>query len=302
MRTPKPLAPGDEIRIVAPSSPVASEKLEKGVKLLEEAGYKVSLGKNCFSTYHYLAGTDAERAADLNEAFADPNVSAVLCARGGYGAARLLPLLDLDAMAASGKMFLGFSDITTLHLALNNRRLVTYHAPMPLTFSVDREPWVYESFLNALKGENSIPESAPKGTCIVPGKAEGEVVGGCLCLLTDSIGTKDALNCDGKLLLIEDVDENPHRIDAMLTHLLNSGVLERVAGIVVGEMTGTNERHDSTIGPWTWQEIVQDRLAPLNKPLIIDFPFGHRKSGMLTLPLGQKAALDAETGSLSYLY
>lgn len=300
MVTPRPLKPGDEIRVVSPSSPIKSEKVLEAQKLLESQGFRVTYGAHTFNENHYLAGTDEERASDLMAAFSDQNVSAIYCSRGGYGCARLFPFLDLDFMAKSGKMFLGFSDITTLHIALNARGLVTYHAPMMLTLSVPREPWVIDSFLATLKGESPIPEGSPTGTCVVPGIASGEVTGGCLCLLTDSLGTENQLNCENKLLFIEDVDENPHRIDAMLTHLINSGQLKNVKGIIVGEMTGTDDRVDPTIGGLGWREIVKDRLGGLGKPLIIDFPFGHRKAGMLTLPLGLKATLDAESGSVSY--
>ena len=121
-----------------------------------------------------------------------------------------------------------------------------------------------------------------------------------MCLLTDSIGTPWGLQTEGKLLVIEDVDESPHRVDAMLTHLVNSGLAEQAAGFVIGEMTRTDERADKDIGARPWREIVQDRLAPLGKPTIIDFPFGHAKN-MLSLPLGVRARLDADAGRLHYV-
>jgi muramoyltetrapeptide carboxypeptidase len=300
LRKPRALRSGDVIQIVSPASGVAPEKLETAMKLLEAEGYRVRLAPHALDQDFYLAGADRDRADDLMAAFQDPEVAAVLCSRGGYGCARLLPFLDLDAMAASGKMFLGFSDITTLHLALNRRGLVTFHAPMMLTLSVDRPAWVYSSFLTVLKGGNPIPESAPAATTVIGGTAEGTVTGGCLILLTDSIGTQDALEMDGRIVLIEDVDENPHRVDAMLTHLINTGQAARAAGFVVGEMTRTDERADPTIGARPWREIVTDRLAPLGRPLVIDFPFGHAPA-MLTLPLGIRARLDADRGTLTYM-
>jgi muramoyltetrapeptide carboxypeptidase len=300
MRKPKALKPGDTIRIVSPASPLTSDKLQKATELLEGEGYKVEVSAHALDSCGYLAGVDADRCFDLQEAFADPTVGAIYCSRGGYGCARIMPHLDVEAMAASGKMFLGFSDITTLHLALNKQGLVTMHAPMAITLSSDREPWVVGSFLNALKGDAATPADAPGGETYVGGTAEGEVTGGCLCLLTDSIGTPYALDTRGKILLIEDVDENPHRIDAMLTHLVNSGSLDEVAGIVIGEMTRTDERVDEAIGAMPWRDIVRDRLSPLGVPLIVDFPFGHMKN-MLTLPLGIRAQLDADAGTLTYI-
>lgn len=300
MRKPAALRPGDLIEVVSPASPIAPEKVERTTALLESEGYRVRFGPHTFDQEFYLAGSDRDRAHDLNRAFADPEVRAVICSRGGYGCARLLPYLDLDAIAASNKLFGGFSDVTTLHFALNRRGLVTLHSPMMITLSVDRPEWVTESFLNALKGADPIPDSASKGETIVSGTAEGIVTGGCLCLITDSLATPDSVEMKDKIVLIEDVDENPHRIDAMLTHLLTSGQAQSAAGFVVGEMTRTDERADPTIGAKPWKEIVEDRLAPLGKPLIVNFPFGHAPA-MLTLPLGIRARLDADSGSLTYL-
>ncbi|HXH61699.1 MAG TPA: LD-carboxypeptidase, partial [Fimbriimonadaceae bacterium] len=157
MVKPKALRPGSHVRIVSPASAVTEEKIAAGIALLESEGYEVSLGAHVFDRDGYLAGSDADRAADLATAFEDRGVDCVICSRGGYGCARLLPLLDLDAIASSGKMFCGFSDVTTLHLALNRRGLVTFHTPMPLTFSVEREPWVYDSFKGLLKGDANVP-------------------------------------------------------------------------------------------------------------------------------------------------
>jgi muramoyltetrapeptide carboxypeptidase len=233
------------------------------------------------------------------EAFGDPEVAGVVCSRGGYGCARLFPYLDLDAMAASCKMFCGFSDITTLHLALNRRGLVTMHTPMLLTLSVEREPWVVESFTSLLKGSATVPAGAPVGETLIGGKGEGQVVGGCLSLLSDSIGTPDAFETQGRILVLEDVDEAPHRVDAVLTHFLNAGLLKNAAGIVVGEMTNTDEKLDDKIGGWSWRRIVEDRIAPLGVPTVVNFPFGHMRN-MLSLPLGIGARLDADAGTLTY--
>ena len=274
--------------------------MQNGMALLESEGYKVTLGDHVLARDGYLAGSDEQRAGDLRAAFADPEVDAVVCSRGGYGCARLLPHLDLDAMAASGKAFVGFSDVTTLHLALNRRGLVTFHAPMLLSFSVDREPWVRRSFVNLLQGGDPFDQESPRGETVHGGTAEGVLTGGCLCLLTDSIGTSDPLDCRERVVLIEDVDEHPHRVDAMLTHLLNTGRLQEAAGIVVGEMSGTDEKVDPKIGAWPWRRIVEDRLADLNVPTVVNFPFGHMK-GMLSLPLGVRVRLDADAGRLTLL-
>lgn len=297
---PRPLRPGDIVALVSPASPIEEGKLQAGRALLEGAGYGLRLMPNALAKRDYLAGDDAERAADLTAAFADPEIKAVWCSRGGYGSARLLPHLDLDAIALSRKLLLGFSDITSLHIALNRRGLPSVHAPMALTFNATRPEWVYESFMGAIAGSPTIPQAAPLATTLVPGVAEGQITGGCLCLLTDSLGTPDPLETRDRLLLIEDVDENPHRIDAMLNHLKLSGCLNAASGFIVGEMTGTDSREDATIGKRAWLDIVTEYLAPLGKPAVVDFPFGH-VGAMASVPLGIRGRLDADAGRLTIL-
>lgn len=297
---PRALRRGDLVALVSPASPLALERLDFVTSVLREEGLEVRVMPHALDSAEYLAGSDEDRAADLQAAFADPDVAAVLCTRGGYGCARLFPYLDLDTIAAAGKLFLGFSDITTLHVALNRRGCPTVHAPMGLTLSYPREPWVVESFRRVLRNDLTLPTEAPRAKTVVSGTAEGLLVGGCMCLLCDSIGTPEPLETEGKILLIEDVDEHPHRIDAMLTHLLNSGLAQAAAGFLIGEMTRTDERVDEGIGGRPWREIVRERLAPLGKPMVIDFPLGHARN-MLTLPLGIRARLDADAGRLEYL-
>jgi muramoyltetrapeptide carboxypeptidase len=296
---PTALKPGDHVRVVSPASPVSPEQVAQGVALLESEGYAATFGEHAYDRDGYLAGSDVDRAADLMAAFLDPTVACVMCSRGGYGCARLLLFLDLDAMAASGKMLCGFSDITTLHLALNRRGLVTMHTPMLLSFSVDREPWVVESFKSLLRGDATVPAGASKGETLVGGSAEGVVTGGCMCLLGDSLSTPDPLETEGKILLLEDVDESPHRVDALLTHFLNAGLLQSAAGIVVGEMTNTDEKVDPKIGAWSWRRIIEDRLSGLGIPTIVNYPIGHMKT-MMSVPLGVRARLDADAGTLTY--
>lgn len=293
------LRPGDKIRIVTPASPIEPERVEKSIAYFEEWGYKVELGKHVYDRFHYLAGTDQDRAKDLMDAFLDDSVQCVFCSRGGYGCSRLLPYLDFKAMAASGKLLAGYSDITVLHSALNRRGLATLHSPMSVTIHYQRDQWVYESLRNALAGQFPAFESAPKPECVIPGQAQGVSCGGCVILLADSIGTEEEINAEDKIIFLEDVDENPHRVDAMLTHLLNAGVLESCAGIVVGEMTRTDDKSDETIGAWPWREIVKDRLVSLGKPMILDYPMGHAPNQM-SIPLGVLTVLDAERGTVRF--
>lgn len=300
MLKPKALRPGSHVRVVSPASPTSQESIQDGIALLESAGYRVSLGENVFAKDGYLAGSDAQRASDISAAFGDPSVDCVFCSRGGYGCARLLAHLDLDQIAASRKAFAGFSDVTTLHLALNRRGLVTFHAPMLLSFSVPRESWVPASLLALLSGNDPFLDEAPPARTLNGGTAEGVLTGGCLCLLTDSLATPDSLDLTDKIVMIEDVDEHPHRVDAMLTHLLNAGQLQRARGIVIGEMTATDDKPDPKIGAWPWTRIVEDRLAGLDVPIVMEYPIGHVKN-MLSVPLGVRVRLDADAGRLTLL-
>lgn len=268
--------------------------------MLHERGFKTKIFPHARDATHMLAGKDEDRARDLMEAVRDPNVDAIFCSRGGYGCARLFPYLDLDGLAQCGKMLIGFSDITTLHVALQRRGAISIHAPMALTLAYEREPWVYESFFRVLQGDGRIPDDALRGQEVVPGTAEGLLVGGCLCLLCDSIGTPNELETQGQILVIEDVDENPHRVDAMFTHLLNCGKLQEAAGVVVGEMTRTDERRDETIGDLPWREIVSERLERAGVPSMINYPFGHMKT-MLTIPLGARAKMDTTSGTVELM-
>lgn len=300
MIKPRPLAPGDTIAVVSPSSPIDRERLDKGLAVIHSWGYQTKLFPHVLDEDAFLAGTDMDRAADLTAAFHDPACAAVLCSRGGYGAARLHPYLDYEALAKTGRMFMGFSDITTFHLALNQCGLVTFHTPMALTLAYDREPWVHDSMRNLLAGDANPPAAAKVGETVTSGQAEGITTGGCVILVTDSIGTAYPIDAAGKILFLEDVGEKPHRVDAMFTQLLNCGILQSAAGIVVGEMTGTDDEVDATMKSRAWRDIVTERLHQANVPSILNYPFGHMKT-MLSIPFGIRARLDADAGTVTYL-
>lgn len=297
---PKRLKAGDTLSVVTPASPISKESLEKGLKHFTDAGFKVKVSPNVLVAEDYLAGPDELRATELMAAFEDPETDAVLCTRGGYGCARIMSLIDLDRIIASKKQLIGFSDITTLHVALNNRGFATIHAPMALTLSYDRVPHVYDSIFGLMQGSAEFPSEAEPGTTVVGGVAEGELVGGCMILICDTLGTPYEIDTKGKILVLEDVDEVPHRVDAMMTHLLNSGKLQQSAGVLVGEMTRSDEKFDAGIGARPWREIVSERLIRAGVPSIIDFPFGHHPK-MLSLALGVRARMDADAGTLEYL-
>ncbi|KAA0225283.1 MAG: putative murein peptide carboxypeptidase [Fimbriimonadales bacterium] len=301
MRKPRALRPGSVIAIVAPASPAAPEAAARGISLLQQRGYKVRIGKCCYWGDSGIRYDDELRARELTDAWLDDEIEAIICVRGGYGCARIVDKLPLDEMAAAEKLFVGFSDITTIHMALNRRGLATLHGPMPVTFESDRPDWVAKNWFAALEGTGVIAQgSAPAASTIAPGVAEGVVCGGCLSLIVDSLATPYEWLPDGGLLLIEDVDEAPHRVDAMLTHLHHAGIFDRMSGIIVGEMTRSDPERSRGVGSPPWREVVLDRLSSLPLPSVIDFPFGHNKA-MMSLPLGVRARLDAGAGTLEYL-
>ncbi len=300
MIRPIAIKPGNLVAFVAPASPSELSKIEYAISLFESRGYRVTLGKCCLAPTGGTTWSDSVRAAELIDAWMDVGVRAVICVRGGYGSARLLNHLDFDRMVEEPKVFAGFSDITALHIALNRRGLVTFHSPMPATLSSDTPSWVVDSLFDSLEGRTPSVQHLNGCETISPGVATGRLVGGCLRLICDSLGTPDEIDTSGKILLVEDVDEEPHRVDAMFTHLLNAGKLQQVAGIVVGGFSGTDEkRNQKSDGP-TWREIVRERLNGIRKPSIMDFPIGHRAENA-TYPLGASVRLDAKVGKVECL-
>ncbi|EPJ41050.1 putative carboxypeptidase [Streptomyces afghaniensis 772] len=287
--------------VVAPSGPVPEERLQAGLDVLR--GWDLDpvvaphvLGRH--REFDYLAGTDAQRAADLQNAWCDPAVAAVLCARGGYGAQRMADLLDWDAMRAAGpKVFAGFSDITVLHQAFATRLgLVTLYGPAAAGVDFLKNARAQEHLRATLfepESVRTVTAVPTGGTALVPGRARGVTLGGCLSLLASDLGTPHALaGARGGLLLIEDVGERPYRVDRYLTQLLRAGWLDGVAGIVLGSW--------AACGPYEeLRAVLADRLGGLGVPVVEEFGFGHGE-GALTMPLGVPAELDAGIGTLTF--
>lgn len=300
LRPPR-LAPGARVAVVAPSGPVPEERLQAGLDVLR--GWDLDpvvaphvLGRH--REFDYLAGTDAQRAADLQNAWCDPAVAAVLCARGGYGAQRMVDLLDWDAMRAAGpKVFAGFSDITVLHQAFATRLgLVTLYGPAAAGVDFLKNARAQEHLRSTLfepESVRTVTAVPPGGAALVPGRARGVTLGGCLSLLASDLGTPHALaGARGGLLLIEDVGERPYRVDRYLTQLLRAGWLDGVAGIVLGSW--------AACGPYEeLRAVLADRLGGLGVPVVEEFGFGHGE-GALTMPLGLRAELDAGIGRLTF--
>lgn len=297
---PPRLRPGDRVAVVAPSSPVERRTLEAGIAVLrEDWGLEVTVGRHVLDVHpelDYLAGTDADRARDFQEAWCDPAVRAVFCARGGYGAQRMTGLLDWTALRAAGaKVLLGYSDITVLHEAVATRLgLVTLHGPMPATAAFTREKAALERLRRTLFEPESVLElTSPAAAGLLPGRAEGVTLGGCVSLLSDDLGSPTARrSAAGGILLIEDIGEQPYRLDRCLSQLLNAGWLDGVAAVAAGSWADSDPYPEI-------RAVLVDRLGPLGVPVVEELGFGHGPDP-LTLALGMPAVLDAETATLRY--
>ncbi|MCT9145059.1 S66 peptidase family protein [Streptomyces violarus] len=300
LRPPR-LAPGARVAVVAPSGPVPEERLQAGLDILRGWDLDPVVAPHVLGRHRaldYLAGTDAERAADLRDAWCDPSVAAVLCARGGYGAQRMVDLLDWAAMRAAGpKVLAGFSDITVLHQAFATRLgLATLYGPAVAGLDFIKNARAQEQLRATLfepESVRTLTAVPPGGGALVPGRARGVTLGGCLSLLASDLGTPHAhAAARGGLLLIEDIGESPYRLDRYLTQLLRTGWLDGVAGIVLGSW--------ATCGPYEdLRAVFADRLGGLGVPVVEEFGFGHGE-GALTMPLGLVAELDAGTGTLTF--
>ncbi|MFJ8928790.1 LD-carboxypeptidase [Streptomyces sp. NPDC102364] len=296
LRRPERLAPGARVAVVAPSGPVPEEALQAGLDILRGWDLEPVVSPHVLDAHEefdYLAGTDADRAADLQRAWCDPDVDAVLCARGGYGAQRMVDLLDWDAMrAAPPKVFVGYSDITALHEAFAVRLGVsTLHGPMVATADFLKSSRAQEHLRATLFEPETVRViSAGEGRgVLVPGTARGVTLGGCLSLLAADLGAAGArASARGGLLCLEDVGEEAYRIDRYLTQLLRGGLLDGVTGILLGSWSDCDPL----------RELFADRLGGLGVPVVEEFGFGHC-DGALTLPLGISGELDADAGTLT---
>jgi len=301
MIKPNALKFGDVIGIVAPSGPTTKEKVKLAKDQLEGLGFQVKLGHSCYEKHGYLSGKDEVRARDLNHMFEDQEVQGIICLRGGYGASKILNRIDLEQIAKRPKVFVGYSDITALHLAMNQiSKLVTFHGPMGSSdIAGGLDDFTREGFLKAVMGSSPMGEiQNPKGKkmqSLVGGKANGILVGGNLSLIAATMGTPYEIDTKGKILFLEEIGEEPYRVDRMLTQLLLSGKLEDAEGILLGDwMDCEPEEPEKSL---SLMAVFEEIIGPLGKPTIYDVEAGHC-SPMITLPFGVRAFLDAEEGRL----
>ncbi|MEI6857971.1 LD-carboxypeptidase [Psychrilyobacter sp.] len=288
----KKLKKGDTIGIVAPANSGSKDKVLSSKKKLENLGYRVKFGKHIFDTWHSFAGTDKNRVSDINNFFKDPEIDAIMCLRGGYGSLRIVEDLDIEMIKKNPKIFIGYSDITTLHSALNQKAgLVTFHGPMATSNFFDIEKITVDSFRESV--ENTQPReiiNTVKLRSITGGKACGIVVGGNLTTIMGDMGTPNELDFEGKILFIEEIREPTYKIDRALTQLLNSGKLDQLNGIILGDFNNClpASEYDMPL-----MDLVEDRLKGLGIPIIYNFKSGHCKP-MVTLPLGIEIEIDCD--------
>ncbi|MFD6565122.1 LD-carboxypeptidase [Micromonospora profundi] len=295
---PPVLRTGDTVALVSPSGPTTPERVARGVELLTGWGLRPVLAANAYARHGYLAGTDELRAADLNAAFTDPQVRGVICTRGGYGAQRIVDALDMAAVRRDPKVVAGFSDITALQLALwRGARLAGVHGP-GAAWRDERTPLRSAESLHAALMTTepvtvrAVPEEDTFGVRVA-GRATGTLLGGNLCMIVASVGTPDLPDLTGAVLLIEDVQEPPYKVDRMLTQLRRAGVLDGLAGVAVGQFTDCADGWDTTV-----TDVLGERLGDLGVPVLGGLPIGHGP-GQLTVPVGTEAHLDADAGTLT---
>ncbi|MFG3055139.1 LD-carboxypeptidase [Kitasatospora sp. NPDC048239] len=295
---PPHLRPGDHVAVVAPSSPIDPERLTAGCAILRSWGLRVTVAPHVLDTHPvlgHLAGTDADRAADIQAAWLDPDIDAVICARGGYGVHRLVDLLDWDALrAVPPKVLIGFSDVSSLHEAFAQQLgIATLYGPMSAAASFTTDGPTAEHLRRTLfEPAATTVLTSPTATALVPGRARGITAGGCCHVLAAERGTPAARpSFAGNILVLEDVNEHPYQLDRLLTQLLRSGALDGVAGIALGSWEGCG-RADRV------RDVMLDRLGPLGIPVLWELGFGHCPS-TLTVPLGVPALLDADAGTLT---
>lgn len=296
---PPALRPGDTIMFVAPAGPPERKRVETAAQQLRDRGFSVIVPDNLFRKQGYLAGSDDERADELNRAIRDPKVHAIFPVRGGYGLMRILDRVDYAALRKQPKIVTGFSDLTALHLAIaRHARLITFHSPMPQAYlwreqgdyAFSADSFRRTVFAGGYAAEREgyvveLPADHPRPTRLVAGKASGRLVGGNLSLVTATLATPYAIDARGGLLFLEDTGEAPYRVDRMLAQLKLAGVLDAAAGIILGSFDKAD--------PKETEEVLRHYCAGLRKPVVLNFPVGHTALNA-TLPHGARAELDAD--------
>ena len=286
MIKPKAFQQNSTIGIVSPSYWLDENVLKKTAKFFTDLGYNIEIGKSTSLQWGPFAGTPKERADDLHRMFIDPNIDAVMCARGGYGANRVLPLLDYDLIRKNPKIFIGFSDITAYLTSITQQtNLVTFHGPMLTTYKKSWIKYNYNLMIRVLTGEKNIniePPESLKTRILKDGTASGPLWGGNMSLLINRLGTLDTLNTNGVILFLEDIDEYLYSFERMLVQMRASGMFDQINGLIIGELEDIRDQ-EVRFGRNT-DEIILDICGDLDIPIVSNFPCGHGKY-QATLPI-----------------
>jgi len=306
LQKPKKLNKNDVIGIISPaSSPDEQSRVQKGVKYLESLGYRVKVGANVGKNHGYLAGTDQQRVDDIHSMFKDKNIKAIFTLRGGYGGFRLLDKIDYRIVKNNPKIFVGYSEITSLQMAFFEKAgLMTFAGPMvAVDFYDEVSPYTNEFFWSTITsnkklGKIKFPENQ-KLPFLNKGLASGRLIGGNLAVFAALLGTPYFPNLTGKILMIEDIGELPYRVDRMLNQLRLSGSFKKIKGIILGRFVDCHE-HDPNKKTLTLGEVIADYVGTLKIPSIYTFPHGHIKD-FVTIPFGLKVNLNATKGSVEFM-
>jgi len=291
---PRRLSAGARIGIVNPAYWLEPERLQRAVGVFEDLGYELVLGKSTRLKENQYAGSAKDRAADIMAMFKDPSIDAIICARGGYGGNRVSPLLDYDVIRDNPKIFIGYSDVTGLLSSIAQRSgLVSFHGPMLTTFGEQTIQYNLDTLQQVLSGRSDVQIKSPaacKARTLKPGIARGPAWGGNLVLVNSRLGTDDQVDMRGAIVFLEEIDEKLYAFDRMMLHLKNSGSLDHINGLVIGEML---EISDSKV-PFgkTIDEIVLNVCDDLDIPIISNFPCGHGDY-QATLPVSHRLELNA---------
>lgn len=307
---PARLKSGDSLALVTPGSYITEQEKQESIRNIQSIGFKVVYTDRLMQKNGYFSATDEERAADLNEMFEREDVQGIICARGGYGCARILPYLNYKLIRNNPKPLIGFSDVTALHYAIyKNSGLITFHGPVGVStfsrFSTKnfKEVLMEPTFELELRNSQTENNYNPYGiTTIVEGKASGELVGGNLTIVNSLIGTEYDIDFTDKIVFLEEFLEEPYRIDRMLTQLIQALKFKNVTGIALGvfKMCEPSKTNPSFSNSFSLMEVLKDRLGSLNVPVVYGLSFGHVVD-KFTLPFGVKAELDTDYQQLKLL-
>ncbi|TMU88380.1 LD-carboxypeptidase [Bacillus sp. BHET2] len=300
MLKPSKLKKGDTVGVIAPASPPKSEPLKKALGYLEELGLNIKLGKSVHKKFGYLAGGDQERTEDIHMMFQDRDVNAIICACGGFGTGRIVSKLDFDLIGKNPKIFWGYSDITFLHTAIHQKTgLVTFHGPM-LSSDIglpDVHELTKESFQQLFHTKDiDYTFNRSKLETVVEGVANGPVIGGNLTLLVSTLGTPFEINTKGKILFIEDIDEEPYKVDRMINQLKMANKFNDSAGIIIGDFKNCEpKKRESSL---TLDEVLNEHISCAGKPVMKGFNIGH-SSPSIAIPIGSMGRMNTYDHSFS---